>query len=205
MLYAWGWRQGGDVWVEFEKSSPFSTSIKVQKNNIFVVQDGKEFSAACLAREDWNECGSFSLTATNYVLRLDHYTTSDTYVPWNYKKSFTIHYAHDDLNSISLDAAQTMELKIVADPPEGGTASGAGDYEAGESVSLSATPASGYRFSHWGSDNDDDQGNKTYTMPGDNTTLTANFVPGSQGTGDSKKEIVSGGCFIRSLESDSDD
>ncbi len=73
--------------------------------------------------------------------------------------------------------ATTYTLSLSANPSDGGTVSGGGDYEEGESVSLEATPATGYQFVNWtlaGAQESTDA-SYTYTMPASDVTLVANF------------------------------
>ena len=58
-------------------------------------------------------------------------------------------------------------------PSNGGTVSGAGTYNAGTSVTLRATPASGYTFSHW---NDNNTSATRTIVVNANATFTAYFV-----------------------------
>jgi hypothetical protein len=45
--------------------------------------------------------------------------------------------------------AQSYTATVLPTPPEGGTTTGAGTYPARQTVTLTATPAAGYRFSGW--------------------------------------------------------
>jgi len=70
-------------------------------------------------------------------------------------------------------------LTLQANPNEGGTYSGQGSYEAGETVNITATANDGYSFLSWTDENNNiisDDANFTYTMPASDKTLTANFV-----------------------------
>jgi hypothetical protein len=73
-------------------------------------------------------------------------------------------------------------LTMAASPITGGTAtdiSGASPYLPGAVVSIQAVAASGYRFVNWtapaGSFADANAADTTFTMPGQDTTVTANF------------------------------
>lgn len=74
----------------------------------------------------------------------------------------------------------TYPLTLVASPEEGGTVSGEGDYEAGETVTITATPAEGYRLHQWTNANDEvisTEASFEFTMPAGAQTLTAHFDP----------------------------
>lgn len=51
--------------------------------------------------------------------------------------------------TIPLPPAEMVTLEILINPPQGGSVSGAGTYSAGTVVNLTATPAEGFKFSHW--------------------------------------------------------
>ena len=71
----------------------------------------------------------------------------------------------------------TYVLSLLADPQEGGTLSGAGEYEAGTDIVLSAQEAEGYAFVEWTLDGAmiSQTSSFTYTMPANNVQLTAHF------------------------------
>ncbi|TVQ17704.1 MAG: T9SS C-terminal target domain-containing protein, partial [Bacteroidetes bacterium] len=98
---------------------------------------------------------------------------------------FAIQYvSHDDymlmLDKFEVGAAQTYALTLTAEPSEGGQATGAGDYAAGQEVTVTATPATGFAFHNWvDADGNEMSTSATYTfsMPGNDLSLTAHFVP----------------------------
>jgi hypothetical protein len=71
-------------------------------------------------------------------------------------------------------------LFIQVNPFGAGTVTGAGNYGAGATVTLSATPNPGYSFINWtrGGVVVSTSPSFTYTMPAANTTLVANFTDG---------------------------
>ncbi len=76
-----------------------------------------------------------------------------------------------------IDQLPTYLLSLHRNPLAGGTASGAGQYTAGASVFISASPSGGYRFVNWTMNGIviSTQPNYAYTMPSENATLVANF------------------------------
>jgi uncharacterized protein (TIGR02145 family)/uncharacterized repeat protein (TIGR02543 family) len=68
-------------------------------------------------------------------------------------------------------------LTLVADPSEGGSVNGAGSYEAGQLVSISATPKEGYTFVNWTQKDTLFSLNPafSYHMPAEDVTLKAGF------------------------------
>jgi len=73
---------------------------------------------------------------------------------------------------------EAFQLDLEAAPSNAGIVSGAGQYEAGEDVNISATANPGWEFVNW----TDDDGivstvaSFTYTMPAQDVTLTATFI-----------------------------
>ena len=68
-------------------------------------------------------------------------------------------------------------LVLAADPAEGGTVSGAGEYEAGTEVSVEATASEGWKFVAWMSESDtlSKEAGYVFTIVSD-TALTALFA-----------------------------
>lgn len=71
----------------------------------------------------------------------------------------------------------TYQLTLTASPAGAGTLTGAGDYEAGTSVSVSASANPGWTFSNWTRNGVlvSTSPGFTYTMPAESVTLVANF------------------------------
>ncbi len=70
------------------------------------------------------------------------------------------------------------ELSLTADPEEGGSVSGAGEYSEGEEVTVTAAADDGWEFVSWTDADDNEVGTDrefTYAMPAEDVTLTATF------------------------------
>ena len=80
-------------------------------------------------------------------------------------------------DSIMVKVVDTYALTLAADPAEGGTLSGAGEYEAGAEVSVEATANEGWRFVAWMSESDtlSKEAEYVFTIVSD-TALTALFA-----------------------------
>lgn len=88
--------------------------------------------------------------------------------------------------TLTVNAKQTYTISANADPVGAGTVSGGGNYTAGTSVTLTATPNSGYRFVGWVEDGTTVSTNTSYIFNADkNRSLTALFDRISSGGGDS--------------------
>ena len=75
------------------------------------------------------------------------------------------------------DPVVSYKLTLEVNPLNAGTVTGAGDYEAGTNVEISAVANEGYKFESWmkGDTVISNDEAYSYTMPDSNVTLTANF------------------------------
>ena len=72
---------------------------------------------------------------------------------------------------------QTHTVSVSANPSNGGTVSGGGTYNHGQSCTVSAITANGYSFSNWTENGNIVSTNATYTFTvNSNCTLVANFI-----------------------------
>ena len=72
---------------------------------------------------------------------------------------------------------KTYEVSVSANPTEGGTVSGSGTYVEGTSVTVTATPATGYKFVNWTENGSEVSDNASYTFTASgNRSLVANFT-----------------------------
>ncbi len=81
-------------------------------------------------------------------------------------------------NEVSFVTLQTNSytINVSANPSEGGTATGGGTYDQGQSCTVIATAANGYRFSNWTEGGNEVSTNANYTFTvNDGRTLVANF------------------------------
>lgn len=104
----------------------------------------------------WRESGSIVSTSRSYTFTV----TSDR-----------------SLTAVFAAAVQSYSIVTSVDPAGAGTASGGGTYTHGQSVTLQATPASGYQFAAWreGGMNVSTDASYTFTASG-NRTITAVFA-----------------------------
>ncbi|HNS17961.1 MAG TPA: T9SS type A sorting domain-containing protein [Bacteroidales bacterium] len=74
---------------------------------------------------------------------------------------------------------QGFDVSVGVSPVGAGTVTGAGEYDAGEQVTVAATAAAGYLFVNWTDGGDVVSTSSTYTfmMPAEDVALTANFTP----------------------------
>ncbi len=84
------------------------------------------------------------------------------------------------VTGITSEVLELYNLTLEANPEEGGSVNGAGNYEEGEQVSVTATANSGYEFVEWIGDTDyidnPEAASAVVSMPNYDVTLTANFI-----------------------------
>ncbi len=76
--------------------------------------------------------------------------------------------------------AELYTLALVANPEEGGDVEGADEYKMDAEVAVEAIPADHWLFIDWTDEDGEvvsEEAEFTYTMPGEDVTLTANFEP----------------------------
>ncbi len=85
--------------------------------------------------------------------------------------------AQDYALTAHFEEIEMFSLTLVAEPEEGGTLSGSGTYEAGESVTVTATANEGYEFVNWTHQGSEVSSETSYTfdMPAEDYALTAHF------------------------------
>ena len=73
---------------------------------------------------------------------------------------------------------QNYSITVSANPTNGGTVTGGGTYQQGQSCTVTATASTGYTFTNWTENGNvvSTQANYTFTVNG-NRTLVANFTP----------------------------
>ena len=79
--------------------------------------------------------------------------------------------------TLTANFALTYQVSVSASPSNGGTVSGAGTYNSGQGVTVTATPNSGYCFLNWTENGSSVSTSPIYTFNvSGNRTLVANFV-----------------------------
>ena len=125
------------------------------------------------ANGNYNYGQTCYVTATaNDGYNFVNWTENGTAVSSNATYSFTVTGDRDLVANFSVNQPTTYTITVTANPTEGGTVTGTGNYASGSTVSLTATANEGYTFTGW---SDGDSSNpRTITVTG-NASYTANF------------------------------
>ncbi len=143
----------------------------VQVYNISVTADG---NGTVTGGGQYNSGSSATVTATPAS---DHafvnWTENGQQVSTSASYTFTVSGAR----TLVAHFVQQYNVALSANPTAGGTVSGAGNYNAGANVSISATPATGYQFVNWTEGNTIVSTSASYTINNISAarTLVANF------------------------------
>ena len=123
---------------------------------------------------DYTHGQNVMLTATeNTGYTFFNWTEGNEIVSTNAEYSFT---ATADRTLVANFEAITYTISATANPTDGGTIEGAGNYNYGQNVTLTATANTGYTFVNWTEDDAEVSANATYSFTiTDNRTLVANF------------------------------
>ena len=127
---------------------------------------------------NYNAGSSVSVTATpNSGYVFTNWTENGTVVSSNASYTFTINANRTLVANFTQQTPSTYSVSLSSNPANSGTTSGSGNYNAGSSVSLTATPNSGYVFTNWTENGNAVSSNASYTFTiNANRTLVANFT-----------------------------
>ncbi len=125
---------------------------------------------------------SCTLTATaNSGYNFTNWTEGGNVVSSNASYTFTVTGNRTLKANFTQQAPQNYTISVSANPSEGGTVTGGGTYQQGQSCTVRATANSGYTFSKWTENGNQvsTSANYTFTVTG-NRTLVAHFTANPQ-------------------------
>ena len=124
----------------------------------------------------YNQGQSCTVTATaNAGYTFTNWTENGSVVSTQASYTFSV---NNNRNLVANFQAQTLNYTITvsAAPRDGGTVTGGGTYQQGQSCTVSATPNTGYTFTNWTENGTVVSTNASYTfIVNNNRTLVANF------------------------------
>ena len=116
-------------------------------------------------------CTVHATTNTGYSFT--NWTENGSVISTNSNYTFTV----NSNRTLVANFTQTHTVSVSANPSNGGTVSGGGTYNHGQSCTVSAITANGYSFSNWTENGNIVSTNATYTFTvNSNCTLVANFI-----------------------------
>ena len=114
-------------------------------------------SAAGFTFTNWTDNGSVVSTNTNYT--------------------FTVNANRTLVANFSVQAPNTYSISVSSNPSNGGSVTGGGTYQQGQSCTVSATAATGFTFTNWTENGNQVSTNPSYTFTvSSNRALVANFT-----------------------------
>lgn len=139
----------------------YSINVSANPNNGGTVSGGGTY-------QQGQSCTVQATPANGYTFV--RWTENGTQVSQNASYTFSV---NANRNLVANFQAQTYTIQVSADASNGGTVSGGGTYDFGQSCTLSATPNSNYVFEKWTKNGTQVSYNPTYIFP---VTGDANYV-----------------------------
>ena len=116
-----------------------------------------------------------SATATSGYT-FTNWTENGSVVSTNANYTFTVNSNRTLVANFSVQASNTYTISVSSNPTNGGSVTGGGTYQQGQSCTVSATANSGYTFMQWTENGNQVSTNASYTfMVTGNRTLVAQF------------------------------
>jgi hypothetical protein len=188
--YVWSFTTGAAVIVTpptVTSTDPLNAAIGVALNKQATATFSKTMDASTITTATFTLMQGSSFVAGT----VSYSGTTATYMPANNLLPNTVYTATittgaKDLAGNSLASNYVWSFTTVipytvtlsSNPAAGGAVNGSGTYNSGSSVTVTATPNSGYIFANWTENGDTVSTNVSYTFTiSGNRTLVANFTP----------------------------
>lgn len=156
---------GGNIQTVAIAPSAYTIAVTANPSNAGSVTGGGTY----------NQGQSCTVTATaNTGYTFTNWTENGNVVSSNASYTFNVEGNRSLVANFSLNS---YTITATANPSDGGTVSGAGNYNYGASCTLTATAATGYTFTNWTENGSvvSSDANYTFTVE-DNRSLVANFT-----------------------------
>ena len=119
-------------------------------------------------------CTVSATPATGYTFT--NWTENGSVVSTNATYTFTVNANRDMVANFSVQAPNTYSISVSSNPTTGGSVTGGGTYQQGQSCMVSATANTGYTFTNWTENGSVVSTNANYTFTvTSNRTLVAQF------------------------------
>lgn len=181
---------GDNGWSSFDKVTVNNTSTYTVTYNATGAATGStisavdESSSAVSSGSSVSACTEVTFTATPASgCVVEHWQVNGvTYPAADGLTDFTLAINRNVTVTYTTTAASTYSVSVNRNNDSYGTVTGADTYTAGETVTITATPESGYGFVNWTTNDgvtfaDATAAETTFTMPSKNVAVQANFAP----------------------------
>ena len=106
-----------------------------------------------------------------------NWTENGSVVSTNANYTFTVNANRTLVANFSVQAPNTYSISVSSNPSNGGSVTGGGTYQQGQSCTVSATAATGFTFTNWTENGNQVSTNPSYTFTvSSNRALVANFT-----------------------------
>ena len=139
----------------------YTISVSANPNNGGTVSGGGTY-------QQGQSCTVHATANTGYTFT--NWTENGNVVSTNANYTFTV---NGNRTLVANFQMQSYTITVTANPADGGTVSGGGNFNYGQSCTLTATPATGYNFVRWTKNGQQVSTNATYTF---SVTESAAFV-----------------------------
>ena len=125
--------------------------------------------------QEGQSCTVNATANSGYIF--ENWTENGTIVASSPSYTFTVNDNHNLIANFTLEALPTYTISVEANPTEGGSVTGDGTYEQGQSCTVTATTNNGYIFNNWTENGTVVSSDASYTFTvSDNRNLVANFA-----------------------------
>ena len=160
-----GTSYGNEVSFTTSQIQNYTISVSANPSNGGGVSGGGTY-------QQGQSCTVTATAATGYTFL--RWTENGNQVSTNTNYTFTV---TGNRTLVAQFQQQTYTITVLADPSNGGSVSGGGNYIYGQNVTVTALPNSGYTFTNWTENGTQVSTNSTYTFAvNNNRTLVANFI-----------------------------
>ncbi len=161
-----GWLISPKIWLSEDHGYKLSFNSRCaysgpgRKSSVLIAVDKSGTPSTYDYTEIWVD-PAYSPSWTNYEIDLSSYSGHYVNIAFKYEGTYAHNWFIDDFCFIQIP---TYTITASAAPSSGGTVTGGGTYNEGTSVTLTATPNTGYNFVNWTKNGTQVSTNPTYTF-----------------------------------------